>query len=357
MKIKINHKEYSSKYFLQPENEKEFENENPIGKQVFGFLNSWFSNSKFLEIKTSGSTGKPKVFSVEKWKLEASAKRTLDFFDLNKESTFLLCLPISFIAGKLMVIRSMLNNGNLITQTPSSSPLTSLKIPVDFGAITPMQMLGSIESVGIENIAQIKFLLIGGASVSDSLITQLEGFKGNVFETFGMTETLTHFALRECYPIKQKAFKLLPEISMQAIDGKLTVKSNSFLQEVISTNDIVEITNNNQFIWKGRADFTINSGGIKVQPESIESKLLETTIPTPFYISFKPDEKLGQKMVLCVLQGNSKIIKDANFRNLEKIEKPKAIVEVDEFPLAENGKILRNQLAKKIENLLEWSIG
>jgi O-succinylbenzoic acid--CoA ligase len=172
-----------------------------------------------------------------------------------------------------------------------------------------------------------------------------------------MTETLTHFALRECYPIKQKAFKLLPEISMQAIDGKLTVKSNSFLQEVILTNDIVEITNNNQFIWKGRADFTINSGGIKVQPESIESKLLETTIPTPFYISFKPDEKLGQKMVLCVLQGNSKIIKDANFRNLEKIEKPKAIVEVDEFPLAENGKILRNQLAKKIENLLEWSIG
>ena len=269
----------------------------------------------------------------------------------------MLCLPISFIAGKLMVIRSILNNGNLITQTPSSSPLTSLKTPIDFGALTPMQMLGSIESVGIENIAQIKFLLLGGASVSDSLITQLKSYKGKVFETFGMTETLTHFALRECYPIKQKAFKLLPEISMQAIDGILTVKSNSFLQEVISTNDIVEITNNNQFIWKGRADFTINSGGIKVQPESIESKLLETSISRPFYISFKPDEKLGQKIVLCVLQGSSKIIKDANFKNLEKIEKPKAIVEVDKFPLAENGKILRNQLAKKIENLLEWPIG
>jgi o-succinylbenzoate---CoA ligase len=356
MKIKINHKEYSSKYFLQPENEIGFENENPIGKEVFGFLNSWFSDSKFLEIKTSGSTGKPKVFSVEKWKLEASAKRTLDFFDLNKESTFLLCLPISFIAGKLMVLRSMLNNGNLITQTPSSSPLINLKIPIDFGALTPMQMFGSIESVGIENITQIKFLLLGGASVSDSLITQLEGYKGKVFETFGMTETLTHFALRECYPTKQKAFKLLPEISMQAIDGILTVKSNSFLQEVIATNDMVELTNNNQFIWKGRADFTINSGGLKVQPEAIEDKLIES-IPPPFYICFKPDEILGQKIVLCVLQGNSKVIKDANFKNLQKLEKPKAIVEVDEFPRAENGKILRHELANKIENLLEWPIG
>ena len=355
MMFKINHKFYSRDFFLKKNQIDLFEKENEYGKELFLFLSEWFSEKNEIEITTSGSTGKPKLFKVEKWKLEASANRTLVHFNLKKGSSFLLCLPLNFIAGKLMVVRALINEGNIITKSPSSKPLNFNTEIIDFGALTPMQLSNSIKNFGIENITIINKLLIGGARVSEDLIQNLHGYKGEVFETFGMTETLTHFALKKCFPTKEKSFKVLPEINIETSENKLIVKSKSFLQENIFTTDIIEILSPNEFIWLGRADFTINTGGLKVQPEAIEEKL-NKGLNFAFFISKKPDELLGEKVIICVKEGNKNLIKKELFQNLNKFEKPKSIIELKEFPFSNSGKILRKELEKTVLNLLEWPI-
>ncbi len=326
----------------------------PYEGAIGDFLLDWLKPSDFIEVKTSGSTGTPKKVKLLKEHMINSAMATGKFFELPEKSTALHCLPAEFIAGKMMLVRAMVLGWEIDLVTPASNPLDQVFKTYDFCAMTPFQLDNSIGRLHL-----IKKLIVGGGAVSPSLQKMVQGLKTKVYETFGMTETVSHIAAKRLNPGKKKskpnAFKVLPEISI-SIDkrGCLVVKAPKVASDILVTNDVVEILTYKKFIWKGRYDNVINSGGIKLYPEEIERKL-NKIIPRRFFVTGMPDDALGEKLLLFVEADFSEELLNElqneikSLKSLDKYEIPKKIYLVQKFEETPNGKIHReNTLKSKI---------
>lgn len=308
-------------------------------KPVGDFILDWFDSKHYLEIKTSGTTGEPKIIKVQKQAMVNSALATGDFFELQPGNTILNCLPVKYIAGKMMFVRAFILGLEMDFVAPSSNPMKRNKNNYDFVAMVPLQAENSIAQLN-----QIKKLIVGGAKVNDTLEKKLAKSKCTVFETYSMTETVTHIAVKK---IGQKAFTVFPNITISQDDRNCLVISAPDLDvENIATNDIVELVARNQFIWLGRQDNVINSGGIKLIPEQIEAKLSEK-LTSRFFVAGIPDEKLGEKLLLFI-EGAPFELDASIFDSLDKYEKPKEIKFIPHFAETETGKIKRNEVVSSL---------
>ena len=307
-------------------------------KPVGNFLLDWFDYKSYIEMETSGSTGAPKTISISKQAMVDSALATGDFFDLQPGNKALHCLPVKYVAGKMMLVRAMILGLDLEFVAPSSHPLDHNEIDFDFVAMVPLQAQNSISQ-----LKKVKKLIIGGAAVNKTLEKQLLKLPTKVYETYGMTETITHIAARK---LGEKAFTVLPYVSVSFDDRNcLVIHAPRISPEVIITNDIVELLDENQFIFLGRMDNVINSGGIKLIPEQIEKKLVGK-ISQRFFIASKPDDELGEKVVL-VIEGEKHELVDSIYESLDKYEKPKEIIFIPKFLDTATGKILRKETLNK----------
>ncbi len=320
---------------------------------LYEFISEWLSDSPNIKVKTSGSTGNAKWIGVEKEKMVKSAQLTGQFFDLKKNDNALLCLPVDFIAGKMMVVRAFVLGLNLIPVEPSGNPINSLNEPLDFAAMTPMQVYSILkEKNGIDKLNQIKNLIIGGGEISNQLLNEIRKLHNNTYHTYGMTETLTHVALKKLNGKKPDLyFKALPGIKFKKDKRNCLVVIASHLSDQdFITNDVVDLKDNKTFDFIGRYDNVINSGGLKVFPESIEQKL-QPFITDRFIIGGLPDEKLGQKVVLVIEQERQS---DVDFKevfkelSLSKPEIPKEVYLLDSFPETESGKIVRQLVLQRV---------
>ncbi|WP_309612993.1 AMP-binding protein [Flavobacterium sp.] len=306
-------------------------------KPVGDFLLDWFDSKNFIEMETSGTTGVPKTISVHKQAMVDSALATGDFFELEPGNKALQCLPIKYVAGKMMLVRAMILGLELEFVAPSSHPLDNNEIDFDFVAMVPLQAQNSIDE-----LKKVKKMIIGGAAVNKALEKQLLKLPIEVYETYGMTETITHIAARK---LGEKAFTVLPHVTISYDDRNcLVIHAPRISPEVIMTNDIVELVNENQFIFLGRMDNVINSGGIKLIPEQIEEKLA-SKIQQRFFIASKPDNELGEKVVL-VIEGEKHELDDSLYESLDKYEKPKELIFIPKFKETTTGKILRKETMK-----------
>ena len=304
--------------------------ERPVGD----FLLDWFDSKDYIEMFTSGSTGKPKTVVVKKQAMVNSAIATGDFFDLKPGNSALQCLPVKYVAGKMMLVRAMILGLDLEFVAPSSHPMRNNEIDFDFVAMVPLQAQNSIQE-----LKKVKKLIIGGAAVNKTLEKQLLKLKTEVYETYGMTETITHIAARK---LGEKAFTVLPDVTVSYDDRNcLVIHAPKISDEVIITNDIVELVNENQFIFLGRIDNMINSGGIKLIPEQIENKLM-SKIQQRFFIASKPDNELGEKLIL-VVEGDKVEFEHTIYEDLDKYEKPKEILFISKFKDTATGKIMRKE--------------
>ena len=305
----------------------------PYEKPVGNFIYDWFDNHTFIDLKTSGSTGEPKIIRMEKQAMVNSALATGDFLNLHAGNKALLCLPMDYIAGKMMFVRALILGLDLDFIEPTSNPLKNNNTNYDFVAMVPLQVENSIKK-----LVQVKKLIVGGTSINHSLQKELINLPTQIFETYGMTETCTHVAAKK---IGTDIFNALPNVSFSIDDRDcLTIDATKISSEKIITNDIVELISNNQFVLKGRFDNVINSGGVKLFPEQIEAKL-SPFISTRFYITSLSDETLGEKAVL-VIESEPFEIEDAIFDGLSKYEKPKQINFKPKFDETPSGKVIRN---------------
>lgn len=306
-------------------------------KPVGDFLLDWFDAKPYIEMHTSGSTGIPKTITVSKQAMVESALATGDFFELNPRNKALQCLPVKYVAGKMMLVRAMILGLDLDYVAPSSHPLHHNEVDYDFVAMVPLQAQNSIAE-----LKKVKKLIVGGASVNKNLEKQLLKLSTEVYETYGMTETITHIAARK---LGEKAFTVLPNVTVSYDDRNcLVIHAPRISEEVITTNDIVELLNENQFVFIGRIDNVINSGGIKLIPEQIEEKLAGK-ITQRFFIASKPDNELGEKVVL-VIEGEKHEFDTTLYEELDKYEKPKEIIFISKFKETPNGKIIRKESMK-----------
>lgn len=327
----------------------------PFEGGIGDFLLDWLKPSAILEVTTSGSTGIPKKVKLRKEHMINSAIATGKFFELPKKSTALHCLPAEYIAGKMMLVRAMVLGWELDLVIPSSNPLDQVFKTYDFCAMTPFQLDNSIGRLHL-----IKKLIVGGGAVAPNLQLMVQGLNTKVYETFGMTETVSHIAAKRLNPKKKKKkdipFKVLPNINISQDDrGCLVVKAPKLACEVVVTNDVVEILTYKKFYWKGRIDNVINSGGIKLFPEEIERKLSEI-IDGRFFVTGMPDDALGEKLVLFVeVDFSEELIAQLqeeinSLEALGKYEIPKKIYLIQKFEETPNGKIHReNTFRSKIK--------
>lgn len=303
-------------------------------KPVGDFLLDWFDNKEHIEMYTSGTTGSPKVISISKQAMVNSALATGNYFDLKPGDKALHCLPVKYVAGKMMLVRAMILGLDLDFVAPSSHPLLHNETHYDFVAMVPMQAQNSLKE-----LKEVKKLIVGGAAVNKVLEKQLLKLPTKVYETYGMTETITHIAARE---LGEKAFTVLPEVTVYFDDRKcLVIHAPRISEDVIITNDLVELLDENSFVFIGRMDNVINSGGIKLNPELIEHKLAHK-IQNRFFIASKPDLELGEKVVL-VIEGDQREFEPSLYDELDKYEKPKEIIFVQKFKDTVTGKILRKE--------------
>ena len=303
-------------------------------KPVGDFLLDWFDAKSFIEMETSGSTGIPKKIRVEKQAMVNSALATGDFFEINSGNKALHCLPVKYVAGKMMLVRALILGLDLDFVAPSSHPLKNNETVYDFVAMVPLQAQNSLEE-----LKKVKKLIVGGAKISSNLEQQMMKLPTKVWETFGMTETISHIAAKR---IGEKAFTVLPYVFISLDNNNcLEIKAPRVSDDLIITNDLAELVNENQFIFLGRIDNVINSGGIKLIPEQIEMKLA-TQIDSRFYIYSKEDADLGEKVIL-IIEGQKYDLGNTIFNGLDKYERPKEIIFIDKFKETPTGKIIRKQ--------------
>lgn len=311
-------------------------------QQVGLFVKEWLKDDRLIELKTSGSTGEPKSILVEKTQMLSSAAMTAGYFGFQKGQTALLCLPVHYIAGKMMVVRAMLSDLNLLCVPPSGTPLDSLnpETIIDFAPLLPMQLNGAASSHAIRKI------LLGGAPVEPLLERQLQSFAAEIFHGYGMTETLSHVALRHVNgPQRSDVYEGLHGIEFETDERDCLIINAPFLNEPVFTNDVVELQSPTHFTWKGRADFVVNSGGVKLFPEEIERKIAEY-IPYRFFVAGLPDERFGEKLCL-FLEGTPMTEEETGYmkevlrNHLDKFEFPRDLIFMPQFFITASGKVNR----------------
>jgi O-succinylbenzoic acid--CoA ligase len=314
------------------------------------FLAEWHTDSPFVRVKTSGSTGAPKPMMVEKRRMLNSARITCDFLGLREGDTALLCMSLDYIAGKMMVVRSIERNLKLLSVPPSGHPLATVNAPspLDFAAMVPMQVYNTLQ-VPEERarLMQVRHLIIGGGSIDEAMEAELRTFPHAVWSTYGMTETLSHIALRRLNgPAASEWYTPFPSVSIsQTPDGCLVIDAPEVCPEPLVTNDIVEIFSS-RFRILGRKDNVICSGGIKIQIEEVERQL-RPHLHAPYLLSKRQDGKFGEIAVL-LTEGSVEEARLICERVLPKYHQPKAYLHVARIPLTETGKPARHQAEKLI---------
>jgi O-succinylbenzoic acid--CoA ligase len=307
-------------------------------QQLGRFIVEWLSDKTSLELRTSGSTGAPKIIELPKTAFVASAKQTAAFFNLNAGATALLCLPLAYVAGKMMLVRAMVL-GLALDMIPPKTKLSLGAKTYAFGALIPLQAQHNLKQ-----LHQIKTLLIGGAPINISLRKELAAIHDNCVETYGMTETLTHIATR---PVLHSTtpFVALPGVTLRINKANcLVIKVPYIMSTPITTQDVVQMHDAHSFSLLGRLDWVINSGGKKIFPEQLEEKLAEV-VSVPFFFCGIPDDTLGEKLVLLVETGTTeknRIMQVvANVFTADKHHIPKAVYCVDAFVYTPSGKLDR----------------
>ena len=322
----------------------------PYEERIGNFLLDWLNKDySDIKVRTSGSTGKPKIIYIDKQRMVNSASATAKHLKVNEETKALLCIPAKQIGGMMMLVRAMTLGWHLDLTKPKSNPLDRIYKTYDFCAMTPFQLDNSLNRLHL-----IKKLIIGGGRISENLKMMVQSIPTHIYETFGMTETVSHIATRKVNNRKsgktdEKPFKTLPHVSVSADENhRLIIKAPKILGKDLLTNDIVEIETFKKFYWKGRYDNVINTGGVKIHPEEVETKLQEL-LTCRFFISSIEDDALGDKVVLFVeLPFSEKLKSDLkhaidNLESLEKFEIPKNIYMVEKFEETDSGKINRKR--------------
>ena len=308
------------------------------------FLDEWHNDSPTVLVHTSGSTGKPKPMLVEKHRMEASARITCDFLGLKAGDTALLCMSLDYIAGKMMVVRSLTCGLRLITVKLSGNPLATMKEPVDFAAMVPMQVYNTLQvPEERDRLMQIKHLIIGGGAIDDALAKELKLFPNVVWSTYGMTETLSHIALRRLNGDEASEWYIPFEgVSLSLTEeGCLAIDAPAVHEGRLVTNDIAELSDKG-FRILGRKDNVICSGGIKIQIEEVE-RLLRPHVSSAFMITKRADKKFGEQVVLLTESNDMDVLREVCERVLPKYWQPRCFLHIDRLPMTETGKPARKE--------------
>ncbi|MBT8244498.1 MAG: AMP-binding protein [Winogradskyella sp.] len=312
------------------------------------FLTDWLNKDDFLYVKTSGSTGQPKQIKVQKQAMVNSAIATGNFFGLEPGNMAMNCLPNHYIAGKMMLVRAMILGLEIDCVEPSTHPIFDYEKHYDFCAMIPLQLKHVLNYTH-----NIKRIIIGGSKITQPLLERIKTKTPLCYETYGMTETVTHVGLKRLESKNHEGetvFTAISGVTFSQDDRQcLVINAPNLIDKALETNDIIDLKSDTSFQWLGRFDNVINSGGVKLFPEQIEDKL-QAIIDERFIVASEPDDALGEKLILIIENPRDSIDsfkKRIKFlKGLTKYEVPKEIYTLDRFVETINGKLQRKKTIK-----------
>ena len=305
--------------------------------EVLDFVQEYTQREE-ISVRTSGSTGEPKQVFLKVSHMRESARRTLEFLNLQAGDKCLVCLSPDYIAGMMMLVRWMEGDLDLYFTGPVRNPLAAVEVQIQFVAMVPYQVY---HSVGM--LEKVDVLLIGGGSVDPKLESQLRSASCRVYQSYGMTETITHIALREINPHFQQYYRVLEGVGISRDSRScLVINAPQIGVNGLVTNDVVELKNSREFRWLGRHDNVVNSGGIKIFPEDVEAQLGD--FGKPYILGGAKDEALGEKLVMVIESvDESDLEKAAAFiRKLPKYHRPREMKLLAHFAKTNSGKVKRH---------------
>jgi len=322
-------------------------------EDIMEFVVDWSNRKEWIETRTSGSTGRPKNIKIKKEDILSSALRTIEYLGLKAGHSTLLCMPNRFIGGKMMIARSIIGGFNLHIAESTSKPEIPDGVSINFAALVPLQLHNIVnDPASAKEWKKVDTIIVGGGKMDSSLEEKLKDWPNRIFESFGMTETVSHIGLRRVNGSDASAFfEVLPNIEIERDEENcLVIRSESIPKSPLTTKDIVEIEEGKMFKWIGRSDNMINSGGVKIIPEVLE-KLVKPLINTSFFFAGVPDDQLGERVTLVMESqplsemDEDELMKDLR-KELHKFEVPKEIHYVPAFEETESGKIHRKKTVK-----------
>lgn len=310
------------------------------------FIAEWGNDRDYVVAHTSGSTGTPKEIRLLKADMKASALATNRRFGITDRSSLFLCLSVDYIAGKMMIVRSLLSGARLVVEKPSNRPLEHYDgEPLSLVAVVPSQALWLAEHP--DRLRYVGKMIVGGGEVPETLRRRLAALGVEAYSTYGMTETCSHVALSRLADEKIPYEAIAPTTFSVDDRGCLVIEAPQFSFGRLVTNDVVDLLSATSFFWKGRWDNVINTGGIKVFPEQMERKI--GALPYGrYYISSRPSEKWGREVVLYLesspLTDADRAALDERLRSvLSPYEMPKAVITEERFEETSSGKIIRKR--------------
>jgi O-succinylbenzoic acid--CoA ligase len=311
----------------------------PFEQSIGEFILIWLNFDDAIEVETSGSTGDSKKIKITKEHMFNSAQATGTYFNQGENTAALLCLSANYIAGKMMLVRAMVLGWDLHIVAPSKEVLGENDFNYDFLAMVPYQLYHAIP-----DLKKVKKLIVGGGPVSNELTEMVRDIPTEIYATYGMTETITHIAVRRINGAgRTDIYEALPNVKLDIDNrGCLEIYAPRIAEEIIITNDIVELISPSKFKWLGRFDNVINSGGYKIHPEIVEGKLA-SFIKLPFIIASEKDEELGERVIL-IIESDQKhpLAHYSNaLKSIESYERPKKMYTLNKFPFTETDKIKR----------------
>lgn len=333
-------------------------------EEALGFCRDWLGGQASFVLHTSGSTGAPKPIAVPRARMEASALGTGEALGIKAGDKALCCLPVRYIAGKMMLVRAMVLDLHLHIRQPSEDPLAGWppEEPIHFVALIPMQLRQILASGSWQALRQAKAVIIGGGAVPPAVEVAARAVPLPLWATYGMTETVSHVALRALNGTNGHAeawYQLLPGVEAWTDErGCLCLRGAVTGGEPVLTNDLVTLEGR-RFRWLGRHDLVINSGGIKIIVEEWESKVSvwwqSQGLNAAFALVGVPDERLGEQVVLAVEQtGEPMPDLLLGLRELlPPYQAPRQIVWLSAWPLTPTGKPARADIQREVCRILE----
>lgn len=332
----------------------------PYSTKVLKTAQNWLLGQPHFRLQTSGSTGPPKTFTFSRSQIQQSVQQTVKAFDLKQGDLLLHCLSVDYVAGFMMLMRGLINRMPMVIVEPNSNPLKGLSQDqnFDFGAMVPLQVETILEEAPTNKFfSALKALILGGAPVAQSLKQIIQKKQWPVYQTYGMTETLTHVAIRPLWKEEPTPYQALKAVKFEQDKQSRLIINTPLYDFPIQTNDVVTLEDQFTFYWHGRYDNVINSGGYKIQVEAVETAIEQvfskSNSPSiPFFVTGVPDESLGEKAVLIVEKGKwDTAFMNVLFRDLKEIlhpyEIPKRLQEVDSMVYTTTGKIDRSRTLSK----------
>ncbi|MDR0939657.1 MAG: AMP-binding protein [Mediterranea sp.] len=325
------------------------------GRDLYDFLSDWFDPSPYLDVQTSGSTGIPKTWRARKEQMTQSARLTCQTLGLRAGDTALLNMNLRYIGAKMMVVRALVAGLDLMVRPASGHPLADVPTPPRFASMVPLQVYNTLQvPLERERLRQAEVLIIGGGAIDDALLAEVRQLPGAVYSTYGMTETLSHVALRRLNgPTPSERYVPLPSVDLSLSgEGTLIIDAPLVCDGPLRTNDVARLYPDGSFVILGRIDNVIDSGGVKIQAEELERRLCQLT-DAPLAITSRPDARLGEAIVLLVGgspdENEIEALKARIQASIDPYSRPRAIVALPHIPAAGNGKVDR-AACKKLAN-------